>query len=128
MKFSMTVKHAGTEGPSWIETYDRPEIETEEAAKEYCIAAVTFFNATLRPHERPREYIGYTIIGDSEVHLWEKTNMMTLQDPNGGLYDTGTCVRCGITGRRYSLSGEFHRDHEFRARKYEVCKPESEDK
>lgn len=110
--------HDGTNG--WEEKYDKPEIETVEEAWDWADRTVRKFNATLRPGERARTLTGVRGEGDSKAHHWLKTSLATQMRGNIA-FDNYRCDRCGITGKRYGLSGTVKRDAKYRAKKYEEC-------
>ena len=68
MKFEIQVQHKGTTKPAnvWVEQYDEIEIETQAQAEARGREFIEGFNASLRPHERAREFISATITGPSD--------------------------------------------------------------
>jgi hypothetical protein len=122
MKFICTVRHAT--GRSWKEQFDRPNIITLAEAEDWAKATIRKFNETLRPRELPRILVSVVLDGDSESHLWMKTNLVTISDPKLGLYDTLECRVCGITGKRFGLGRSgIARDKKFKSSKYAKCTP-----
>lgn len=101
----------------WEESYDKPVDDPAKWAQD----TISWFNRTRRPGELPRTFVGVRIVGDSEEHVWEKTNLVTIVYRDR-LYDTARCTCCGVTGRRYGLSPEVVRDRVFKAKKYAKCK------
>lgn len=63
-----------------------------------------------------------TAINESarQAHRWRKKNAATRRD-RLGLYDVHECERCGVTGKRFGLSGTIKRDSIFRANVYGNC-------
>lgn len=125
----MTVRRSD-DGETWTETYRDGDgrktftVETPDAEIEaWCRATIAEFNATLRPHERAREYVSHTITRDSTEaitqHQWRKTNLVTLHD-RGRHFDTVRCSVCGITGRRYGIA-HIVRGADYRAKAFETC-------
>ena len=87
------------------ETAHVDELRTSTEARAWAAAAVTYFNETLRPGERPRRFEGKVRVFPSDLskcyaHKWEKKSLVT---ERGG-YDIMLCRLCGATGRRYGLS------------------------
>ena len=125
MKFEMLVTHTGdTESDTskpWVESYDKPELKTESAVRDWAHRTIEYFNSTLREFEKPRALLEVTISEEpSAVHMWEKTNLVTIQD-RGQMYDTAKCRSCGITARRYGLENSFVRDKKFSAKGFDSC-------
>jgi len=78
------------------------------------------FNASLYPGERERILIGaLPLIEKNKPHSWVKNNLVT-QTRRGIQYDTYKCGVCGVTGKRFSLSGGIVPDSKFKKDKY--CK------
>lgn len=88
----------------------------------YAEGIIAYFNATLKPDELPRRLVSVTLLGAGNSHNWEKSNLTT-QFRGHRLYDTARCTLCGVTGKRYGLSGTVKRDSRFRAKKWETCDP-----
>lgn len=82
------------------------------------------FNTTLRTGEKARELVGVRVLEDEPTvldHVWSKENLFTVEN-RGRYYDVMRCKRCGITGKRFGLSGSVRRDSKYRAKKYEKCR------
>lgn len=123
MKFKLLVAHTVTADQPWRETYDRHEIETLAQAEAWGVKAINEFNATLRPNERPRIYLGVEDDGPSTApreHEWRKTNLVTLDDKARGAYDRVQCQRCGAVARRYGLQTIVRQDP-YRTKKWNTC-------
>lgn len=119
MKFKIEVCDEEDGNHRHYEEYILNINDPEQWAKE----AIEEFNNTLREYEKRRKYLGYEIIDkDLNVHIWHKTNAITIikKDMN---YDTMQCSVCGITGKRYGLGRYVQRDSKYLADKYEYCKP-----
>ena len=114
MRFTVIVEN---DRGRMVEEYDKPGIADPNVWARDTIAR---FNATLRPKELPRRLIEVRIGGVSELHQWEKHSVATIMD-HLGTYDTMRCRHCGITGKRFGLSGAIRRDSKFRAKKYAKC-------
>lgn len=116
-KIKLTVKNIG-ESDTWEETYI-----TDENPEDYADRVINHFNSTLREGEKPRELIGVMVISDVKPqgnHVWSKKNLVTVHR-NGVMYDIMVCEKCGITGKRYGLSGDVIRDRAYKAKKYNTC-------
>lgn len=116
MKFKIKVKNCYT---NWEEEYTENISENEIDA--FGMDLIANYNRTLRPGENPREYLGYIVV-DQEYknHEWEKQNLATIIG-KGRNYDIYKCKICGVTGKRYGLSGSVLRDYKYRAKKYQSC-------
>ncbi|MNO15499.1 hypothetical protein D3C76_51650 [compost metagenome] len=111
------VRNIGT-NRSWKESYDCSHNDPEEWDKNL----IDHFNATLHPGERARELVGVEILDGSEAiknHVWRKVNAITIVR-GGQSYDKVRCELCGITGKRFGLSG-ITRDSKYKAKKYIKC-------
>lgn len=60
MKFNIHVTYRDEPGETWVEDYNRPEIKTEEQAREWSAHLIENFNNTLRPQERARKVVKVT--------------------------------------------------------------------
>jgi len=105
-------------GKPWTEEYDKDVADPHK----WALNTIANFNASLRSGERPRTVVDVIILGESEnyEHTWEKSNLVTIVK-GGRMYDTARCTRCGVTGKRYSLSGTVTLDPKFKAAKYAQC-------
>lgn len=128
MKFTMKVGYLEGSPATWLEHENRSEITSEAEATEWAQRTLRNFNATLRPHEQARRLVAVTFDHEENKeraqHNWTKTNLMTVLDPRGGLYDTLKCTFCGITAKRYGLTC-IKLDPKYRAKGYQVCPPEA---
>ncbi len=122
MKFQLCVGYADTENPTWIEMFDDHSVKTQEEAEAFCRKTVAWFNDTLRPGEKARRYVSVNLIGESEVHDWRKSNLVTVAN-HRGTHDVMKCEACGITGKRFGIGGGVTRDSKYRAKKYAKCVP-----
>lgn len=113
-KFEITVRNKNGE---FKEIYDKPTNDIVKWGRE----TIDFYNRILRPHELKRTFVSARLLGDSEEHDWEKSNLVTRAHA-GRLFDTYKCKRCGITGKRYGLASGIQRDSVYRAKKYAICK------
>jgi len=121
MKFEMLVGHEDGKGETWVEPYDKPELRTEDSVRLWAARTNEYFNSTLHDGEKPRTLLEVTISeAPSDVHMWTKTNLATIQD-RGQMYDTAKCSVCGITARRYRLEPVFTRDKKFSAKSFDSC-------
>ena len=117
MKFRIQVQNSG--GEPWWEEYDRC---VSDAAVE-AGRIIDQFNATLRAGESPRELVSVEVLDADSIrdHAWEKQNGVTVQ-VGGRSFDVHKCSRCGVTGKRYGLSGHVTLDPKFaRAKVYQRC-------
>jgi hypothetical protein len=123
MQFNLIVKHSDEPDYSaWKELYDRPNVTNKEGAEEYGKELIEFFNSTLGPKEKSREFVGIEILSDDTlIHSWDKTNAVTILK-NGSMYDTYKCSICGITGKRFGLNSNITIDYKYRGHK--ICKVE----
>ncbi len=122
MRFRMMIRYANGSGKPWNEDEDRPQIPDLGHAETWAKSTVAMFNKTLRPGELARELVSVEELPDEPVaHGWQKTNLVTVQR-GSSMYDTYRCTQCGITGKRYGLSGEVKRDSIFKSPGYADCK------
>lgn len=117
-KIEATVSYADGSEDTWKEKYN---IKEDADPQKYMEDMIKCFNRTLRKNERPRRLISVEILDDPAIqqHIWEKTNLVTINGRNG-LYDEYRCEICGITGKRYGLENVI-RDRKYRAKCYETC-------
>lgn len=118
MKIQLKVGYLDNPENNWFEEYD----VTCEDAKKYAEGLIEVFNYTLRPGEKARKLLEVTVIDyeSIEKHDWRKTNLITIM--NGPIcYDKQKCTRCGITGKRYGLSGDVIQDSKYKAKVYIRC-------
>ncbi len=121
MKFRMNVKNIGESDSSarW-ENYEKA-IDDPQKWADNCIES---FNRTLRPNEKPREVIAVEVLGDElneELHSWEKyTSGMSVQF-RGRCTDMMYCSKCGITGKKFSLSSTIKIDSKYRKKAFQKC-------
>lgn len=117
-EITITVRNKG-ELETWEESYvinDDPNC--------YANRLIDNYNATLRPGEKPRELvevsISETMKKSKMPHEWIKQNIVTVIW-RGVSYDIMRCAKCGITGKRFGLSGVILRDSKYKAKKYNNC-------
>ena len=105
MKFNIHVTYLNEPGKPWIEDYNRPEVKTEDQARAWAKRLIENFNNTLRPHECARKVVDVTFEDNNATtsHEWQKTNLVTLIDNRGAMYDQLICLNCGITAERWGL-------------------------
>lgn len=123
MKWILYVQHKGNTASKWDEDYNDDDVNSDEDAETKGKAMIDRFNATLRPNEKEREFVGAKVVEENSAslaHVWHKTNAMTIID-RSGTYDKQRCYRCGITGKRFGISNAVSRDAEFKARGFEFC-------
>ena len=76
------------------------------------------FNETLRLGERARKIIDYEELeGVNKPHTWRKSNLVT-QIKNGQQFDSYKCEICGVTGKRFTLSGGVTLDKKYKKKEY----------
>lgn len=129
MKFNIHVAYRDEPGEPWIEDYNRPDIKTEDQAREWAARTIEWFNSTLRPGERARKVTGVSFEDNKAVrsHEWHKTNLVTLHNGRN-LYDTLICLVCGVTAKRHGLD-RIVLDPKYRKNfKYATCDWKTEDK
>lgn len=115
MKFKLKICHEDNPSAFWWEEYIK-DVDPETYGKEI----IERYNNTLRPHEKPRTYLGFEILeSDLMPHNWQKSCLVCNEE---GL-DTYCCTNCGITGTSYNIA-EFgvKRDSKYKAQKYQYCK------
>lgn len=123
MKFILTVRKI-TGGKTWQESYDMPELTTEESVEKWGLWIVNWFNSSRRDNtETARILVRVKIVGESTDHLWRKTGAMTQIHSRLGIFNTYQCENCNVTGKRFGLQHNIRIDSEFRAKKYRSCAP-----
>ncbi len=129
MKFTLIACEKGNEkDPSkhWEENYEK-DLDPGEDIEKICRGYVTFFNNTLRPHEKARSFISCKLddSDSSSLHRWEKdARQMSITRKVAGedcIVDGFYCVKCGIRGHRVGLRSTISRDHKFRAKRFADC-------
>jgi hypothetical protein len=118
MKFKIIVKNADG-GETWEEKYD----ENVQDAHAYSVRIIEQWNASLRPHEKARILVDVVLLDDSNAkhHKWfKRTDGMSVQF-RGQAVDMMECAACGITGKRYGLSGRITIDSKFKKKAYQTC-------
>ena len=100
---------------TWFENYDFPDLttsstEAQAEAVDRVKGFITYYNSTLRTHDRARKLKGLKIMGKSEAHNWRKVNSFTVVTRGGQSYDVGECTNCGAMGKRYGLGSTFLAD------------------
>lgn len=63
MRFNVLVSNEGSI-IYWKEEYNKPSVTSFEEAEKFGKDVVEFYNVTLRPHEKPRAYVGVEILPD----------------------------------------------------------------
>ena len=117
MKFK--IKVSSESGGEWWEEYDKDVPDPEVWARE----TVEKFNATLRRNEKPRTLLVVEVIDrdNDGFHDWVKRTDGMSVPFRGGVVDLMFCRKCGITGKRYGLSGVVIIDSKFRGKAYGRC-------
>ena len=116
MKFKITVKDSSGQ---WDEEYDK-DIDDPML---WALEIVERFNATLKIGEIPRELVDVVITDDnnSKFHKWVKrTDGMSVRF-RGQIVDLMYCSNCGITGKRFGLSGTVKIDSKYRKKVFQNC-------
>jgi len=122
MKFTLYWRHPGEKG-------EQPETHEQltEDPEKWCRDILDWFNSTLRPHERRREFVRCVVIGEvpPAEHRWVKQSAMTktvVGGPrHGSSYDAMECERCGVTGKRYGLGPYVKIDNKFKLKVFQRC-------
>lgn len=128
-KLIITVKNADQKVHCWQEEYILNAIYTKAEAEAWASNLIREFNEQekLRYGKKAalRELLSVEIDGadNRRKHEWAKVNAATMTTPRKRLYDLWRCKVCGITGRRYGLSGVIERDKAYKAKKYDLCNP-----
>lgn len=121
-KIEMNVRYVKT-GFVSPEVYEiNKNVDPDEWAKE----TIENFNRTLRTGESPRELVSVTVIDENQhdntkEHTWEKKNLVTVVKRGQIPHDIYRCKECGITGKRFGLDREIHRDYRYRNAKFINC-------
>jgi hypothetical protein len=117
-QFKLVWRHPG-ETKEVTETY---EVDTDDPEK-YCRELLVWFNSTLRPHERQRDFVRCEAVVEvpPSEHKWRKKTAMTQQRANSRPYDCMECERCGIMGKRYGLNSFVKIDSKYRLKVYKRC-------
>lgn len=117
MKFRIQVERVDGSTESHWETYDEDTKDAQKWAEEL----IAWFNGTVRPGESKRRLLAVEVVDSYSIkdHTWSKTNLVTLQSPQG-FYDSVKCSRCGVVARRYGMR-RIVRQNPFRAKKFERC-------
>ena len=113
MKIKITVKDTKRNN-QWDEEYT---INDSYSPQEYAEDLIERFNKTLMAGESPREVVKVEIIekGRTQEHVFTKQNHFTITD-RYGIYDIMKCNICGVTGKRFGLSGNVKRDSKYKAK------------
>lgn len=123
MRFNLLIKNKN--GKPWKE--DFIQNISEDQIEAYGKRIVKNFNATIKPGENKRKYVGYELL-DDEIdykHVWDKSCLVTQTD-RSGCHDIYKCTRCGVTGKRRGLDSSVRIDNKYKAKKYLDCKWKSE--
>ena len=112
--YILKVKNAGdVDSTAWEEPMCEI-VEDDVTIEQHAKDIVDNFNATLRPHEKAREFISAisTVKKENAVfpHDWRKVSLVT---EKGG-FDKMKCSRCGATGKRYGLGSYVQIDKKFK--------------
>lgn len=117
MLFEIKVRTA--DGREWWEKYDK---EVEDA-RVWAEETIESFNATLSHGEQPRILLDVRVLDADSVkdHSWVKYTSGQSVIFRGHVVDLMFCKRCGITGKRYGISGRVKIDSKYRAKKFNRC-------
>lgn len=101
------------------ETYEKPTRDPVQWSREI----IDWFNTTLRPGERKREFVRCEVQGEvpTAEHKWAKATAMSQANRYGSPYDKMFCERCGITGKRFGIGGVVKIDSAFKLKVYQRC-------
>jgi len=116
--FHLYVRHAGSQGAPWKEEYKEKTHDPEKFGRQL----VEYFNGTVQPGERKREFVRVEVLGVAaarEDHEWHKQNLVT-RFLRGMPVDYMQCGVCGITGKRWGLD-RIKIDSEYRGLVYKRC-------
>lgn len=122
MQFKLYWKHRG-DAELKVESYEQVTTDPEKWSRDI----VDWFNSTLRPRERKRIFVKCEVIGEvpPAEHRWFKKTAMTKTVVgglrHGQMYDAMECGRCGVTGKRYGLSGSVKLDSKWRKIVFQRC-------
>lgn len=108
----------------WQEYHDRIAAVDDASAQRIAQQLIASFNATLRAHEHPRTLISAVIAGPTigGQHEWRKASLVT-EKGREGYYDRMECEACGVTAKRFGLSGGVVFDKPYRSVIYHTCTP-----
>ena len=103
----ITCRDLGGDGRTWTED----EIDVSGHPERFARGLVERFNGSLRPGERPREFVAVELDAGEGVlrHSWSKTNLVTIGRGRGPTHDTHRCRVCGATAKMVVL-GEIVAD------------------
>ena len=120
MRFRIKCCNKGNQDKWWWEDYEKDIDDPDSWGK----AIVNYYNSTLKPMEKEREYLGFEILGDvksEEFHDWVKrTDGMSVMF-RGKVTDLVYCRKCGITGKRFGLRETVKIDSAFAKKAYQKC-------
>ena len=120
MKFKIQCKHKGADdSKAWWENYNKKVENPQKWAEE----TVDEFNATLRPHEKPRELIGVQVLEDDNngFHNWYKLTAGQSVPFKGSIVDLYKCDKCGMSGKRFGISSHIKNDSKFKGKAFDRC-------
>lgn len=120
MKFIMTVKNTRT-GSEWPESYDYHEAKCAESAEKIARDMVKQFNKGLREGEASREFVSIQLEGASNSHRWEKDLLRMSANFRGRVIDGMICENCGVSGKRFGISGHIKIDSKFKKKVFQTC-------
>lgn len=118
MKFKIIVRDVDGED-TWEEEYD----ENTQDPRAWAENVIKFFNSTLKPDwEKPRELVDVVVLDERDIkHDWEKRTDGMSVNFRGNFVDLMRCRRCGITGKRYGISGRVKIDSKYRKKAFRRC-------
>jgi len=113
------IKVQTEDGREWWEDYakDIPD------AQQWAESTIETFNATLRPREKSRKLLAVEILDESNEkhHRWTKRTGGMSVPFRGSTVDLMFCERCGITGKKYGMSGTVKIDSKYRKKVFQEC-------
>lgn len=115
MKFKILIRTE--DGREWWEDYDKDIPDAQKWAED----TIGQFNKTLRPNEKSRTLLKVEVEDSSndKHHRWRKYTGGMSSGKDGA--DIMYCERCGITGKRYGLSGLVTIDSKYRKKVFRQC-------
>ena len=119
MKFRIKVKRLD-DGHEWWESYEEDTPDPQKWAEEI----VAWFNSALKPNESGRKLLCVEVVGDCknvELLAWEKDIKGMSVYFRGSCVDIMYCKRCGITGKKFGLSGNIKIDSKFKKKVFRKC-------
>jgi hypothetical protein len=104
-----------------FEEYDKDVLDADR----WCRDTLKAFNASLRPGEHERIYMGCEVLDEGDTHkehCWEKLSLVTETGKYGGTYDRVRCSYCGATGKRHGLGHTVRLDGQLNRKQHLPCR------